>query len=102
MNPTIESQDTKVDPEVMLKELLASGWLRLILPTAMGGEGASVAEVAEALQPIARRHPALGWMAWSQGLVVQALVSSANVAVRENVLPDLLDGTRAEIGRAHV
>ena len=83
------------DPEALLHDVLASGWLRLILPEALGGEGASAADVAKALLPLARRHPAMGWMAWSQALVIEALVRSPNVAVRETVLPDLLDGSRA-------
>ncbi|MEY4766360.1 MAG: hypothetical protein RI907_3033 [Pseudomonadota bacterium] len=84
-----------IDPEALLHDLLTSGWLRLILPPALGGAGATPAEVAEALLPWARRHPGAGWMAWSQAMVVEALVRSPNVAVRETVLPDLLDGTRA-------
>ncbi len=85
----------EADPEVLLGEVIASGWPRLIVPRALGGEGADAVQVAQALLPLVRRHPAAAWMAWSHGLVIEALVRSPNVAVRETVLPDLLDGTRA-------
>lgn len=95
MNAVPAVPEAESDPEALFHDVIASGWLRLIMPKGLGGEGASVPEVAEALRHLARRHPAAGWVAWAQGLVVEALVRSPNVAVRETVLPDLLDGTRA-------
>lgn len=83
------------DPETLLAEVVASGWPRLIVPRALGGEGATHPELADALLQLARRHPAAAWMAWSHGLVIEALLRSGNVALREHVLPDLLDGSRA-------
>lgn len=83
------------DPEALLAEVVSSGWPRLLVPRAQGGDGASPQEVAEALRGLAGRHPAAGWMAWSQGLVIEALLKSGNVAVREHVLPDLMSGERA-------
>lgn len=85
----------EADPENLLREVIASGWPRLIVPRALGGEGSDATQIAEALRPLAQRHPAAAWMAWSHGLVIEALVRSPNVAVRETVLPDLLDGSRA-------
>jgi len=83
------------DPEALLAEVVASGWPRLIVPRALGGEGATHPELADALLQLARRHPAAAWMAWSHGLVIEALLRSGNAALREHVLPDLLDGSRA-------
>ena len=83
------------DPEALLAEVVSSGWPRLMVPRAHGGEGAEPAEVADALRRLAGKHPAAGWMAWSQGLVIEALLKSSNVAVREYVLPDLMTGHRA-------
>lgn len=85
----------EADPEHLLREVIASGWPRLIVPRALGGEGANVNQMAQALQALAKQHPAVAWMAWSHGLVIEALVRSPNVAVRETVLPDLLDGSLA-------
>jgi alkylation response protein AidB-like acyl-CoA dehydrogenase len=86
---------SETDPEALLAEVVASGWPRLLVPRAQGGEGAAPAEVADALRRLARRHPAAGWMAWSQGLVIEALLQSSNVALREYLLPDLMSGERA-------
>lgn len=95
VSPALPPTLAEADPEALLTEVVASGWPRLIVPRALGGEGATHAELAEALLQLARRHPAAAWMAWSHGLVVEALVRSGNVALREHVLPDLLDGSRA-------
>jgi len=83
------------DPEALLALVVASGWPRLIVPRALDGEGAQAHEVADALLQLARQHPAAAWMAWSHGLVIEALLQSGNVAVREYLLPDLLSGHRA-------
>lgn len=93
--PTQPPTLAEADPQALLADVVASGWPRLIVPRALGGEGATHAELAEALLQLARRHPAAAWMAWSHGLVIEALVRSGNVALREHVLPDLLDGSRA-------
>lgn len=93
--PILDPIPSEGDPEALLAEVIASGWPRLIVPRALGGEGASHPELAEALLQLARRHPAAAWMAWSHGLVIEALIRSGNVALREHVLPDLLDGSRA-------
>ncbi len=94
-NPTLMPVAAESDPEALLAEVVASGWPRLIVPRALGGEGATHPELADALLQLARRHPAAAWMAWSHGLVIEALLRSGNVALREHVLPDLLDGSRA-------
>lgn len=93
--PTLAPNLAEADPQALLAEVIASGWPRLIVPRALGGEGATHTELADALLQLARRHPAAAWMAWSHGLVIEALVRSGNVALREHVLPDLLDGSRA-------
>lgn len=95
LTPQLTPSLVESDPEALLAEVVASGWPRLIVPRALGGEGATPPELADALLRLSRRHPAAAWMAWSHGLVVEALVRSGNVALREHVLPDLLDGSRA-------
>ena len=94
---TLPAQTPSVepDPEALLKDVVASGWTRLLVPKALGGEGAPHDVIAQALLTLARQHPAAAWMAWSQAMVMQALLQSNNVAVRENVLPDLMAGHRA-------
>lgn len=95
LEPITPSPATESDPGALLTEVVDSGWTRLIAQRAGEAEGTSQPELIQALLQLARRHPAAAWMAWSQGLVVEALMRSGNVALREHVLPDLLDGSRA-------
>jgi hypothetical protein len=88
------SPSTHTDPELLLAQVVGTGWLQGLLPTTQGGQGWDAPQAAAALRPLAEQHPAAAWMAWSQGLVVHALLCSPNVAVRETVLPDLLAGHR--------
>ncbi len=88
------SPSTHTDPELLLAQVVRTGWLHGLLPTTQGGQGWDAPQAAAALRPLADRHPAAAWLAWSQGLVVHALLCSPNVAVRETVLPDLLAGHR--------
>lgn len=82
-------------PDALLDEVVELGLTRLAVPTHLGGLGGEVADLSEALAALAARHIAAAWLAWSQRLVVEALVQSPNVALREHLLPDLLDGSRA-------
>lgn len=95
LEPITPSAATESDPGALLAEVVDSGWTRLIAQRVGEAEGTSQPELTQALLQLARRHPAAAWMARSQGLVVEALMRSGNVALREHVLPDLLDGSRA-------
>jgi alkylation response protein AidB-like acyl-CoA dehydrogenase len=88
------TSEALLDPERLLAQVADTGWLQGLLPREQGGQGWDAPQAAAALMPLAERHPAAAWLAWSQGLVVHALVQSPNVAVRETVLPELLAGHR--------
>ncbi len=83
------------DPESLLAHIVALGLPRLHVPRAMGGQGADAQALAAALHQLAQGQPAAAWMAWSHCMAIEALVHSPNVAVREHVLPSLLDGSMA-------
>jgi alkylation response protein AidB-like acyl-CoA dehydrogenase len=91
----VEHQGMSPDPESLLAHIVALGLPRLHLPRALGGQGADATVLAAALQDLARQAPAAAWMAWSHCMAIEALVHSPNVAVRECVLPSLLDGSMA-------
>lgn len=101
MHRTDAAHDSPLDtppeaaPDALLAEVVARGLPGLGVPRALGGQGATPAELAHALSALARRHPAAAWLAWSQCMAAEALVHSPNVALREHLLPDVLDGTRA-------
>lgn len=90
-----QPMNTEPDPEARLARIVAMGLTRLAVPHALGGQGAQASVLAAALQTLASQNPAEAWVAWSQCLVIEALVHSPNVALREHLLPDLLDGGRA-------
>jgi len=83
------------EPEALLAEVIGLDLPRLALPRTCGGEGADIATLASAVQALARRQPAAALLAWSQCLLAEALARSPNVALREHLLPDLLDGSLA-------
>ncbi|WP_306565906.1 hypothetical protein [Aquabacterium sp.] len=95
MPNTYTPKDPEASPETSLAEVVALGLQRLIVPRSMGGHGAPVAELSRELSTLAQRNAAAAWLAWSQCMAVEALVHSSNVALRDYVLPDLLDGSRA-------
>ena len=83
------------DPEALLTEVRASGlfdrWAQRDTGVAEGPRLALVAELAA----LNGRNPAAARLAWSQCMLIEALWRSPNVAVREHVLPRLLDGSLA-------
>lgn len=95
MPNTSASQDTEALPDRLLAEIATLGLPRLIAPRALGGHGAPVTELSRQLSALAQRNTAAAWLAWSQCMAVEALVHSPNGALREYVLPDLLEGSRA-------
>ena len=88
------ASSTPHDPEYLLALVAETGWLHGLLPIEQGGRGWSALQAADALALLADQHPTAAWTAWSQGLVVHALLQSPNVSVRETVLPELLAGHR--------
>lgn len=83
------------EPEALLAEVRSSGlfdrWAQRGAGMADGLRHALVAE----LMALRRRSPAAARLAWSQCMLIEALWRSSNVAVREHVLPSLLDGSLA-------
>lgn len=73
VSPHLEPEP-EPEPEALLAEVIGLDLPRLALPRTCGGEGADIATLASA---------------------VQALARSPNVALREHLLPDLLDGSLA-------
>jgi alkylation response protein AidB-like acyl-CoA dehydrogenase len=82
-------------PRTTLQRVVASGLLRCAVPTAMGGSGGSLDDLAHAAQALKRQDPEAATVLWAQRLAIEALVQSPNVGLRELWLPDLFCGNRA-------
>jgi len=104
----VEHQGMSPDSESLLAHIVALGLPRLHVPGTMGGQGADAQTLAAALHSLSQSQPAAAWIAWSHCMAIEALVHSPNVALREHVLPSLLDGSMAgavswspDLGLAH-
>lgn len=86
-----------------LREVVDSGLLGCGLPQALGGNGGTLAELAQGALKLAERDAATVWILWAQRLAIEAIAASPNVGLREYLLPDLLGGERAaSMPLAHV
>lgn len=79
----------------LLRKVVDSDLLRCGLPAALGGNGGTLGDLAQAAAGLAERSPASGWILWAQRMAIEAIAGSANVGLREYLLPDLLAGERA-------
>ena len=78
-----------------LATVVDSGMLRVHVPPTLGGSGGTLHDLAAGGRALAARHPAAGWVLWAQRLAIEALLQSPNIALREHLLADLLNGDRA-------
>lgn len=75
--------------------VVETGLLRCAVPRALGGNGGSLDDLARGASAIATHGRAAAWILWAQRTAIEALVHSPNVAVREYLLPAMLDGELA-------
>ncbi|MDB5980948.1 MAG: hypothetical protein JWQ69_1963 [Pseudomonas sp.] len=83
------------EPEQVLPQLAAADVLRIGIATDQGGLGGDVAEAVEAVADVARHSLASAFVFWGQRAFIEYLVHSPNLRLREQLLPNLLDGTLA-------
>lgn len=77
------------------RQVVESGLLRCSVPEALGGDGASLEQLARRAAALAERSPRAARILWAQRAAVEALVQSSNIAVRDYLLPSLLAGESA-------
>jgi alkylation response protein AidB-like acyl-CoA dehydrogenase len=82
-------------PPSPLQRVVASGLLQCAVPIHLGGNGASLDELALAAGLLQQQDPEAAAVLWAQRLAIEALVQTFNVGLRELWLPDLLSGDRA-------
>ncbi|MFZ2990591.1 acyl-CoA dehydrogenase family protein [Ideonella sp.] len=78
-----------------LSSVVESGLLGCAVSRAMGGNGGSLEDLREGARRLGRCNRAAGWVLWAQRLAIEALLHSPNIALREHLLPDMLQGERA-------
>ncbi|TYQ13710.1 UNVERIFIED_ORG: alkylation response protein AidB-like acyl-CoA dehydrogenase [Zoogloea ramigera] len=90
---TLDQSESLAD-EVM-PALAAHGCFRAGVPVAMNGAGGDVRDAILGIADIARHSLTAAFVYWGQRSFIEYLLQSPNAALRERLLPDLLDGTLA-------
>ena len=78
-----------------LRQVVDSGLLRCGVPAHLGGSAQGLDALAMGAAELAQQHPAAARLLWAQRLVIEMLLQSPNVALREHWLADFLSGERA-------
>jgi len=94
-SPTSRSNEKETVVSAGLKafrQVVDSGLLRCAVPENLGGDGGSLGQLARGAAALAGRSPQAGRILWAQRSAIEALVHSPNIAVREYLLPLLLNG----------
>ncbi|MFD1332137.1 acyl-CoA dehydrogenase family protein [Methylopila musalis] len=81
-----------VAPGDLLPRLAAADLFRIGAPEGLGGAGGTAADVVEAIAAVSERSLAAGFVFWGHRAFIEYLLQSPNAALRDRLLPDLLDG----------
>lgn len=68
---------------------------RCAVPTRHGGLGGEAHELAQRMAEVCEHSMSAALLFWGQRLAIEFVLQSANVALRDYLLPDLLSGDRA-------
>jgi alkylation response protein AidB-like acyl-CoA dehydrogenase len=82
----------------VLPALAADGWFRAGVPVALGGTAGKYGDVRDAIlgiADVARYSVTAAFVYWGQRSFIEYLLQSSNAALRERLLPALLDGSLA-------
>lgn len=82
-------------PQNDLDHLRRQGLFRCAVPTRYGGLGGEAHELAERMSELCQHSMSAALLFWGQRMAIEFLLQSANGALREYLLPDLLSGERA-------
>jgi len=83
------------DPQHVLSQLATAQVLRVGIHQEQGGSGGDLADAVEALANVASHSLAAAFVFWGQRAFIEYLLHSPNAALRERLLPSLLDGELA-------
>lgn len=95
---TRRSNDQRPTPLIgqeALARLAGAGLLKCGVPASLGGDGGLPADVAAAARRLHAEDPAAAWIYRAQRHAIELLVQAENVALREFLLPQWLQGERA-------
>ncbi|SFL89420.1 acyl-CoA dehydrogenase family protein [Rugamonas rubra] len=87
-----QSQD---QADAVMPQLAAGGRFRVGVPTELGGDGGDVRDAIRAIAEVAEQSVTAAFVYWGQRTFIEYLLHSPNAALRERLLPALLDGRLA-------
>jgi alkylation response protein AidB-like acyl-CoA dehydrogenase len=88
--------DTGIDLNAEVVPRLASaGLFRIGVPVTLGGAGGTTADAIASIAAVAEHSLTAAFVYWGQRSFIEFLLQSPNAALRERLLPTLLDGTLA-------
>lgn len=93
---TLDQSETLND--AVLPALAAHGCFRAGVPLALGGDAGEYGDVRDAIlgiADVARRSVTAAFVYWGQRSFIEYLLQSPNTALRDRLLPELLDGSLA-------
>jgi len=83
------------DPQVVLSQLAKANVLRVGISPFLGGSGKNLADAVEMLAAVASHSLTAAFVLWGQRTFIEYVLQSSNFALRERLLPFLLDGKLA-------
>jgi len=83
------------EPQEVLSQLAAADVLRVGISSLLGGRGGNIADAVEVLSKVASHSLAAAFVFWGQRAFIEYVLQSPNKALREKLLPSLLDGKLA-------
>lgn len=89
-----DSASNSLADEVM-PALAAHGCFRAGVPVSLGGNGGDVRDAILGIADIARHSLTAAFVYWGQRSFIEYLLQSPNTALRDRLLPELLDGSLA-------
>ncbi|MBN3788000.1 acyl-CoA dehydrogenase family protein [Burkholderia sp. Ac-20353] len=96
----LDANATRLDTDTSLKadvvpRLASAGLFRIGVPASLGGAGGTTMDAIAGIASVAEHSLAAAFVFWGQRSFIEYLLQSPNAALRERLLPTLLDGKLA-------
>lgn len=88
------NQSTRL-AEAVLPALAGNALLEIGVPQSQGGAGGDVRDAITAIAAVAQESVTAAFVYWGQRTFIEYLLQSPNAVLRERLLPDQLNGSRA-------
>ena len=84
-----------IDPAILLPRLTAAGLGQVGVPLPFGGSGGNITDAVAAIAAVSERSLAAGLVLWGHRTYIEYLLQSPNAGLRQQVLPEVLEGRLA-------